>query len=126
MSWTYSGNPADSRKDALRFLIGDTIEAEPVLQDEEIEFLIVEYGSNENLLRYEMFNRAATQLARDYKRSLGSQHDDPTKRDEYFAEQARYYKTKLTKLGISIPNYSHPKVFRVGMQNNPPWPGSEV
>jgi hypothetical protein len=40
MSWTYSGNPANSDLDEVRFLIGDTLVDEPLLQDEEIKFFI--------------------------------------------------------------------------------------
>lgn len=36
MSWSYSGNPASNTKDMVRFLIGDTITADQLLQDEEI------------------------------------------------------------------------------------------
>lgn len=38
MSWTYTADPTSSTKDAVRFLIGDTDEANPLLQDEEIYF----------------------------------------------------------------------------------------
>lgn len=40
MSWTYSGDPSLSPKDAVRFAIGDTIISEPLLQDEEINYII--------------------------------------------------------------------------------------
>ncbi len=36
MSWTYSGDPAGSDLDAVRFEIGDTIDLDPLLQDNEI------------------------------------------------------------------------------------------
>ena len=36
MSWTYSGNPADSDKDAIRFLIGDIDTDDQLVSDEEI------------------------------------------------------------------------------------------
>jgi len=44
-SWTYSGNPAASDKDAARFLIGDTDGADQLLSDEEIEWLLGESTS---------------------------------------------------------------------------------
>lgn len=46
MSWTYSGNPADSNKDAVRFLIGDTVPARKLVSDEEIAFALVESGDD--------------------------------------------------------------------------------
>lgn len=45
MTWTYSGDPSSSNKDAVRFLIGDTEPLDPILQDEEILWLLSEYGS---------------------------------------------------------------------------------
>lgn len=40
MSWSYSGDPNGSTKDAVRFLIQDTTTARQLVQDEEIEFAI--------------------------------------------------------------------------------------
>lgn len=45
MSWTYSGNPASSDKDALRFTIGDTNPEDPELQDEELIFVLEAAGA---------------------------------------------------------------------------------
>lgn len=122
MSWTYSGNPSDSQLNEIRFIIGDTNEAEPIMQDEEIEYLITEYGNNKNLLMYQAFIRAATLFARDIKRSLGPQSEDPTDRLKFFKDQANSYKSKLAVAGISVPTYNYPKVFHKGMNSNPPWP----
>lgn len=122
MSWSYSGDPAGSLLDECRFLIGDTNEAMPIMQDEEIQYLISQFGTNENKLRYELFRQASTIFARDIKRSLGPQSEDPTSRLAFFKSQMDLYKNKMTTAGISLPKYGHPKVFRKGMQNNPPWP----
>jgi hypothetical protein len=122
MSWTYSGNPADSQRDEVRFMLGDTDETEPIMQDEEIDYLIAEYGTNRDLLMYQAFTRTATLFARDIKRSLGPQSEDPTERLRFFKEQASSYKSKLAVAGISVPAYNYPKVFHKGMHSNPPWP----
>jgi len=45
MTWTYGGNPAASTIDAIRLEIGDTIEEEQLLQDEELEYFYEEEGS---------------------------------------------------------------------------------
>lgn len=42
MAWTYSGNPAASYKDAVRFEIQDTIAKAQLLTDEEIEYTIAQ------------------------------------------------------------------------------------
>lgn len=122
MSWSYSGNPADSERDECRFLIGDTIEDEPIMQDEEIDYLIGAHGTDRNQLLYQLFSRAATLFARDIKRSLGPQSEDPTERLKYFRDTATQYKAMTASNGLSLPTYAYPKVFRKGMQNNPPYP----
>lgn len=43
MTWTYGGDPSASELDAVRFLIGDTIEDEPHLSDEEIAWTLTEW-----------------------------------------------------------------------------------
>lgn len=123
MSWTYSGDPTQSRLDECRFLIGDTVESAPIMQDEEITYLISQFGNSENKLKYELYRRAATVFSRDIKRSLGPQSEDPTSRLNFYKEQANIYKAKLNSSGLSVPKYAHPKVFRRGMQNNPPYYG---
>ena len=125
MSWNYSGDPAASPLDRVRFICGDTNEAEPILQDEEFNFLIAEYGHNENLLLYHIFITVATVFSRDIVRRLGPQSEDPTARLTFFKEQAAYYKQRMSSAGLSLPKYAYPKVFHKGMQNNPPWSPSD-
>ena len=43
MTWTYSGNPASSDRDAVRFLVADTDSTDPLITDEEIAYLIAIY-----------------------------------------------------------------------------------
>lgn len=44
MAWTYSQDPTSSKKDEVRFLIGDTDSRDPLLQDEEILYLLTMGG----------------------------------------------------------------------------------
>jgi len=46
MSWTYSANPTSSPKDAVRFLIGDTDDTNPLVEDEEIYFNLGEVNDS--------------------------------------------------------------------------------
>lgn len=125
MSFSYSGDPSASVLDECRFLLGDTDESNPIMQDEEIEYIIAESSSNANLLRYKLFTQAATIFAREIKRSLGPQSEDPTTRLNYFKAQAAEYKSKIASKGISIPKFNYPKIFHKGMHSNPPWPGGK-
>lgn len=66
MTWSYSGNPANSNGDAVRFNIGDTDPTRPILQDEEIAYLIAEeLPVNGNILwvSYQVARRAANKYA---------------------------------------------------------------
>lgn len=122
MSFSYSGNPSSSELDEARFLVGDTDSNNPIMQDEEIQYIIDTYGAGTNAVKYQLFSRAATLFARDIKRSLGPQSEDPTGRLNYFKEQADYYKSLVAVGGVSVPSYAYPKTFRKGMLSNPPWP----
>ena len=133
MSFSYSGDPSNIVLDEARFLIGDTDENEPIMQDEEIKYIIDTYGtasdasaqkSINNIVSYQLFNRAATLFARDIKRSLGPQSEDPTGRLNFFKEQANYYKNLVSIGGVSdfSAKCAYPKIFRKGMFSNPPYP----
>lgn len=125
MSFSYSGDPSSSALDEARFLIGDTDSSRPIMQDEEIQYILDTYNANgkmTNTTRYQLFNRAATLFARDIKRSLGPQSEDPTGRLSFFKEQADYYKNIVAIGGVSRTKYAYPKIFRKGMMSNPPYP----
>jgi len=46
MAWTYSGDPANSNRDAVRFLCGDTDTTNQQINDAEIAFLLSQWNSN--------------------------------------------------------------------------------
>lgn len=121
MSFSYDAKALDDKLNECRFILGDTNEKSPIMQDEEIQYIIDNYGKSETSLRYHLFLQAATIFARSIRRSLGPQSEDPTSRLEFFQSQAEEYKRKMSISGLSIPNYAYPKVFSKGMQNNPPW-----
>lgn len=124
MAFTYSGDPSNSDLDAARFLIGDTDKEAQIMQDEEIMYIINTHGNGNftNTVKYQLFNRAATLFARDIKRSLGPQSEDPTGRLNFYKEQAEYYKHLVAAGGVSIAACAYPKIFRKGMMSNPRWP----
>lgn len=43
--WSYSGDPSNSTKDKIRFMIGDVDEDEQLLQDSEINWVIEQHDS---------------------------------------------------------------------------------
>lgn len=121
MSFTYTGDPSSSALDECRFILGDINESTPIMQDEEINYIVDKYGANATVRNYHLFMRAATLFSRDIRRSLGPQSEDPTSRLDFFKSQADYYKNLISAAGISVPKYAYPKTFRKGMHSNPPW-----
>jgi hypothetical protein len=117
MTWNYSGDPANSELDKYRFIIGDTDENDKLLLDAEINYILNTFDEH-NLRLYNLYQRIADKFARDIKRSLGPQSEDPTSRQQYYADKAAYYKQLCSTSGVSIPKYSYKKVFRKGMHNN--------
>lgn len=45
MSWSYGSDPLNNDVDAVRFLIGDTDSSDPLIQDEEIQYLLSSYST---------------------------------------------------------------------------------
>ena len=43
MTWTYSGDPSSNDRDAVRFLVADTDVTDPLIEDEEITYLLTLY-----------------------------------------------------------------------------------
>ena len=60
MSWSYSGDPATSDKDEVRFYLQDTDAGFPLLTDEEIQWLIDEWMPKYDSLIYVASVGAAT------------------------------------------------------------------
>ena len=63
MSWTYSGDPSTSKRDEVRFLLGDTKGERPVsLSDAEIDWLLAQSLNDP----YRAGANAAQQMAGSY------------------------------------------------------------
>jgi hypothetical protein len=81
MAWSYSGDPSRSDLDEVRFLIGDTNEDDPQLQDEEVEYLLAEHGSPQQAAiaaceaLYALYSRYADQKTGDISISYSKRAD---------------------------------------------------
>lgn len=40
VKWTYGGDPSKSDRDAVRFMVGDTLRERPLLDDKEVDWII--------------------------------------------------------------------------------------
>lgn len=63
MSWSYSGDPSASTRDLVRFLIRDTESADPLLTNEELDYLVLTWVNG-----YEAARAAALVLASKFTR----------------------------------------------------------
>lgn len=68
MTFTYSGDPSTSTRNAVRFLINDTDSTDPLFTDEELAYLITEWGSN----TYEICRAACETLVARFNRLADS------------------------------------------------------
>lgn len=115
--WSYSGNPKDTPKDLYRFKISDTDIDNPILQDEEIAYVVDTYTSDTERLYY-LYTAMANKFAIEaVNKSLGPQSEDNTERKNYFEARAAEYKALLSSLGAPSSKLSKSN-FRVGMHSN--------
>lgn len=117
MAWTYSGDPSSTEKDEYRFLIGDTITNEPILQDGEIQY-ILDNVTGKDLRLLKLFEASYLFFTRDTEVTLGPLKERPLDRTKYAKEQLDYYRKKVRASGISLPVYSSEKIFSKGMHSN--------
>jgi predicted alpha/beta hydrolase family esterase len=103
MVWSYSQDPSSSSKDTVRFYVGDTIEADPQISDEEITFLITEEG--DNLLRAAA--RGAEMIAAHYARqvdkSVGGLSLSAGRRQEKYERLAKQLWNRASRVGKGLP-----------------------
>ena len=108
MTWSYTGNPSDSAKDAIRFLIGDTDTTDQLLSNEEIAWTNLEASgttTGTNAL-YEAAYRACIIIASSFTRfadkSLGDLSVSYSQRAGAYREQALRMKA-LASRSNSVP-----------------------
>lgn len=108
MSWSYSGDPSSSDKDAVRFNIGDTIEADPQLQDEEILYLLDINGGSIQQATIDAFKALISKYSRFVNEKVGDVSNALSDRLENFKLALSEYERKLTAFvvpfagGISV------------------------
>ena len=138
MTATYSGNPADSDLDAVRFHLGDTNLSSPLLQDEEIQYLLDQNLSAMSLLR--VCALAAEDIAGRFAREVSVSGDgasvDLASLQMKFEQLATSLRERAKDQALGNPSSGaawgggidlweahdpsvKPFVFSVGMHDNP-------
>lgn len=98
MSWSYS-DPSGSREDAVRFMIGDTTEADPLLQDEEITFVLANEGTNYAAAAV-CCESISAKFARMPDKKLGPSQISNSQKSMAYANKATYYWAQAGKRGM--------------------------
>ena len=99
MAWTYSGDPASSSKDAVRFYVGDTDESDQLVTDEEINFTILNEGG---LITAAVVTcRAiAAKFSRQADKSVGDLRISISQKAEAYEKRAVSLETKAGSLAV--------------------------
>ena len=105
-TYTYSGDPASSTKDAVRFYIGDVDTSRPLLSDEEIAFLLL--GTNPvdtpTQAAIQALRILSTKFAREADVTVGEISKSFSQISKAFAERADALEEQLA-LQYAIPYF---------------------
>jgi hypothetical protein len=92
MTWTYTSDPMNEPVDEIRFLVGDTDDAEHLVQDEEIAYHLSLYpkpvGKPAYLAGAAVAEAIAAQFARRADRSIGSLQISAKQQRDHYVELA--------------------------------------
>lgn len=97
MAWTYSGNPASSTKDSVRFLVADTNVDDAFVTDEEINWCLSQTSSN--------IYQAASLVARSLSAKFSTLSDETIGPLQFkYAERAKNYEKIALRLDKTASN----------------------
>jgi hypothetical protein len=89
MVWTYTGDPTDSAKDALRFHLGDTDQEDQLLSDQEINYLLQLHGGNIYLATADAARTLAGKFSRQSDKQVGDLRLSLSQKSDHFWELAK-------------------------------------
>jgi hypothetical protein len=102
MTWTYTNNPGESRKDALRLAVGDTIEEDPRLSDEEVEHFLSLYPGSLDLAAAEAAEAIAARYSSMAVSYVGDLDNSPHLKAEYYLKLARQLRSRVVEAEESL------------------------
>ena len=108
MTWSYSGNPASSDLDSVRFLVFDTDTNDQLLSDEEINWVLTEQ-SNIRLAAADCCEAIAAKFAKDINRSVVGISANPGSRAAFYLELADRIRAQATQTS------QHAEIFAGGL-----------
>jgi hypothetical protein len=129
MTWNYSGDPSASLRDTVRFLIGDTDPADPLISDEEIGYALTKFAKPE-LAGAIALRSLAAKWARIGTSAVGELSvDKRTSVQEFVARANELDPARLTMLSsFPVPisgTTDRTASFKKGMNDIPGGPGDD-
>lgn len=115
MTWSYSGDPATSQKDEVRFLIGDTDTKEQLLQDEEIQYLLTTTGLV-IVAAIKCCDAIIAKFSKDFDYSLSSESNRVTQRLTAYRFLRKTLRTQMG--GVPSGKVSTEALFSKNMMSN--------
>jgi len=103
MVWSYTGDPNSSPIDAVRFYVQDTIQADPQVSDEEIEFLLGMEGDDEIRTAARTAEIIAAKYARQVDKSVGGLSLSAGSRQDKYEKLAAALWARTRNAGASLP-----------------------
>lgn len=118
MTWSYSGDPSSSTRDAVRFEIGDTDQNDQLLQDGEIDYAI-QQESNLFGAAARCCEAIARKFAREADRAIGKTRVAASQKSQAYTKMALQLRKKAS--GYHLPYASgldEDPTFVKGMMDN--------
>lgn len=112
MAWSYSGNPGTSPRDEVRFLLGDTSEADPLLQDEELDYLLNEHEGSAIRAAVAACEAVIAKLSREADFSSGATSLSASQRCEGYRKLLGQLKRKASRMPRILASQTVPPRFQ--------------
>jgi len=94
MNWTYTNNPSESSRDALRLAVGDTNQEDPRLSDEEVEHFLSLYPCSMNMAAADAAEAIAARYSSMAVSYVGDLDNSPHLKAEYYLKLARQLRSR--------------------------------
>lgn len=113
MTWDYSGDPRTSKKDAVRFEVGDT-GAELLISDEEILYTLEQEADDVSLAAARCCEAIAAKFMQEYDQAIGEIKESLNQRVVNFNRKAAALRSRGSSKVPLICNTS-PAIFSKSM-----------
>lgn len=131
MGWTFTNDPENVPRDALRSAIGDTNKDDQQLTDEHLAYLLGKHSDDIILAAIEACTQLAAKYARDAAEAVGDLQQQLALKSDNYLKIAREYRKQLNyesteetprKPGYSLTAIQRAPLFKRGIT----YPGRQM